>query len=155
VNVIYGVVEWLHVLAAIVALGANTTYGIWISRSARDPQHLAFALRTIRWLNLRLALPLYGVILITGIALVFVSGNPQMGQQLWLVASVVLYLVALALTALVYTPTLNRQMVAAETSGPDAADYKVAAAQGRQLGAITAVIFVVIVYLMVAKPGIV
>jgi len=36
--------EFLHVLLAIAAVGANIIYGIWTSRAAREPRALAFAL---------------------------------------------------------------------------------------------------------------
>ena len=37
----YNTVKWLHILAAIVGLGANATYGLWLSRVARHPAALA------------------------------------------------------------------------------------------------------------------
>ena len=30
---LYPILKWLHVLSAIVALGANLTYGLWITRA--------------------------------------------------------------------------------------------------------------------------
>ena len=50
---VYLILKWFHVLMAITALGANITYGVWFSRAARKPQHLAFTLRGIRMLNNR------------------------------------------------------------------------------------------------------
>jgi uncharacterized membrane protein len=39
--------KWLHVLFAIVAVGSNVTYGIWLGRAARNPDALPFTLRGI------------------------------------------------------------------------------------------------------------
>jgi uncharacterized membrane protein len=33
---LYNSIKWLHILAAIVALGANATYGIWLARVRRQ-----------------------------------------------------------------------------------------------------------------------
>jgi type II secretory pathway component PulM len=37
---LYLLLKWLHVLAAIVAFGADVTYGIWIARASRKPEAL-------------------------------------------------------------------------------------------------------------------
>jgi len=34
---LYNIVKWFHILAAIIALGANATYGLWLARAARSP----------------------------------------------------------------------------------------------------------------------
>ena len=70
-----------------------------------------------------------------------------------LLIALVLYVVLLALGFFMYTPTLRKQIAASEAGGPSSAEYQVAAAQGRQLGIILAVIVVAITFLMVAKPG--
>ncbi|MCC6617465.1 MAG: hypothetical protein IT341_00340 [Chloroflexi bacterium] len=42
---IYPWLKALHVLLAIVAVGANATYAVWQTRVEREPQHTGFALR--------------------------------------------------------------------------------------------------------------
>ena len=72
----YVLLKWVHVLLAITAVGANITYGIWIARSAKgDPKYHAQVLQTIRFLDNRIANPCYGLLLITGGAMVAVSRN--------------------------------------------------------------------------------
>lgn len=44
----YALLKFLHVLFAIVALGANATYGVWLARAGRDPAQLGFALRGVK-----------------------------------------------------------------------------------------------------------
>jgi uncharacterized membrane protein len=34
----YSVLKLIHVLAAIVAVGANVTYFVWLSRTRRQPE---------------------------------------------------------------------------------------------------------------------
>jgi hypothetical protein len=36
----YVVLKFVHVLLAIIAVGANITYGMWLGRAAREPAHL-------------------------------------------------------------------------------------------------------------------
>ena len=73
---LYLLLKWLHVLAAIVALGANLTYGIWIAHASRHPEALSFTLRSIKLIDDRVANPAYGLLLVTGLLMVFVVRLP-------------------------------------------------------------------------------
>ena len=53
----YLILKWVHMLMAIAALGTNLTYGVWLTRAARESQHLGFALRGIKILDDRIANP--------------------------------------------------------------------------------------------------
>ena len=53
----------------------------------------------------------------------------------------------------VYTPTLRDQIRVLESEGPGSEDYRRLAARGRNVGIALAIIVVIIVYLMVAKPA--
>jgi hypothetical protein len=52
-----------------------------------------------------------------------------------------------------YTPTLRRQIQLLDSDGVQSPGYQAAASRGRTLGIILAVLVVVIVFLMVVKPG--
>ena len=52
---LYLLLKWLHVLAAIVAVGSNVTYGIWVARASRNPKALPFTLRGIQLIDDRVA----------------------------------------------------------------------------------------------------
>ena len=43
-NTVYILLKYLHVLLAIIAIGFNATYAIWIARAARQPEHLSIVL---------------------------------------------------------------------------------------------------------------
>jgi uncharacterized membrane protein len=148
---IYVLIKWLHVLAAIAALGSNITYGLWMVRASREPAVLPFTLRTIKIIDDRLANPAYGVLLITGFAMVWVSDFPL--HTAWLEAALTLYVVMFLLAVFGYTPTLKRQIAALERGGIDSPEYRAAAARGRLLGAILGVVVITIVFLMVVKPA--
>ena len=147
---LYTLLKFLHVLAAIVAVGANVTYGVWLARAARDPGHLAFALRGVKTLDDRLANPAYGVLLITGVALLLAGGLPWTTP--WLLTSLVLYAVLLLLGLRMYTPVLRNQIALLEAESPNSEAYRRLAARGQRLGALIAVVVLLIIYLMVTKP---
>jgi uncharacterized membrane protein len=148
---LYPYIKFVHVLLAIVAVGFNASYGVWLARAAREPAHLGHVLRGIKLLDDRFANPAYGLLLITGLANVFIAGIPLTTP--WIAGALALWLVLIVVGAAVYSPTLRKQIAALETGGPDSAEYRALAARGRTVGIALAVIVVVIVFLMVVKPG--
>ena len=146
----YSLLKFLHVLAAVAAVGSNLTYGVWIAQGSRDPKVLPFALKGVKLIDDRLANPSYGLLLVTGILLVLVGHIPL--TTAWLICALVLYVAAVLLGVLGYTPTLKRQILLLESSGPASDAYKSAARTGTVLGVLLGVLAVVIVFLMVLKP---
>jgi uncharacterized membrane protein len=100
--------KWLHVLSAIVAVGANVSYGIWIARASRNPDVLPFTLRSIKLIDDRVANPAYGALLITGLLMVFVV--PFSLTTPWLLSALILYVLVVLVGLFGYTPTLRRQI---------------------------------------------
>jgi uncharacterized membrane protein len=149
--VLYLLIKWLHVLAAITALGANITYGFWITRATRDPAVLPFTLRSIKALDDRIANPSYGVLLITGFAMAGIGQLPL--RTPWLASALALYVVMVIVAVAGYTPALKRQIAVLERSGVNSSEYQAAAARGVRLGAVLGVIVIAIVFLMVVKPA--
>ena len=147
---LYNTVKWLHILAAILALGANATYGIWLARVRGNPAALAFTLKTIKLLDDRLANPAYGVSLITGLLLVWLGPYPLTAP--WLVVALVLYVGAILLGLFGYSPLLRAQIQAAETGGAESAEYAALSRRGTLMGIALAVMAVAIEFLMTTKP---
>lgn len=139
----------VHVGSAIVAVGANVTYAIWMSRAHRDRAHLVFVIETIRFLDRRLALPAYGLVLLTGIAMVargvysFTTG--------WIVAAIGLYLLAVVVGIVAFSPTIRRQLAEAKLD-PSSAAYAELARRNNFLTLVTLTVVGAIVVLMVTKP---
>jgi uncharacterized membrane protein len=148
---LYLLLKWLHVLAAIVALGANLTYGIWMARASRHPEALSFTLRSIKLIDDRVANPAYGFLLVTGLLMVFVVPLPLTTP--WLLTGLVLYILVVLVGLLGYTPTLRRQIQFLESEGFQSPTYQAVARRGTMLGAILVFLVIVLVYLMVVKPG--
>jgi uncharacterized membrane protein len=150
---LYTVLKFLHILLAIVAIGFNISYGIWLARARRHPEHLGHTLLGIKLLDDRFANPAYVLLLLSGLGMVFVGEIPL--TTLWIASALVLWLILLALGAGLYTPTLRAQIRALEASGPDSPEYRRLARRGTGLGIALAVLVLVIVALMVFKPTLV
>jgi uncharacterized membrane protein len=146
----YEVIKFFHVLLAIVAVGYNATYGVWLARAAREPEHEGFALRGVKLLDDRFANPAYVLLLVTGLLMVWV-GDLEL-TQFWILAALVLYAVAVGLGLLVYTPTLREQIAVLESSGPDSVEFRTLSRRGTTVGGVLAIDVIVIVFLMVTKP---
>ena len=146
----YEVLKFFHVLLAIVAVGFNASYAIWLARAAREPEHEGFALRGVKLLDDRFANPAYALLLVTGLLMVWV-GNLELAQ-FWLLTALVLYAVAVGLGLFVYTPTLRAQIAALETSGSGSPEFQALAKRGTTVGIVLAVDVIAIVFLMVTKP---
>ena len=146
----YEVIKFIHVLLAIVAVGFNATYGIWLARAAKEPEHEAFALRGVKLLDDRFANPAYALLLVTGLLMVWV-GDLDL-TQFWLLAALVLYAVAVGLGLFVYTPTLRNQIAVLESSGAGSAEFQTLSKRGTGVGVVLAIDVIVIVFLMVTKP---
>lgn len=148
---LYLLLKWLHVLAAIIAAGANFTYGIWIARASRNSDVLPFTLRSIKVIDDRVANPAYWLLLIIGLIMVFV-GKLQLTTP-WLLTALILYALVVLTGLLVYSPTLRRQIEVLESEGFDSRHYRILARRGTILGVLLGILVIVIVFLMVVKPG--
>ena len=147
----YEIMKFVHVLMAIVAVGFNASYAIWLRRAARAPEHQSFALRGVKVLDDRFANPAYALLLVTGLIMVLTTPGLDL-TTFWILVALILYVVTVAVAAGVYTPTLRKQIEVLEAEGPASARYRALARQSTVSGVALGVIVVVIVFLMVTKP---
>ena len=148
----FQLIKFVHVLLAIVAVGFNASYGIWLARAAKTPQATqSYVLRTIKFMDDRIANPAYGLLLVTGLFMVFSAGIPF--SRLWIAIAIGLWLVLIFVGLGVYTPTLRDQIRVLESEGPGSDAYQRLASRGRSVGIVRAIIVVVIIFLMVTKPA--
>ena len=142
--------RFAHILLAIVAIGANLTYALWLRIGERDPEHLAYTIRGIRAIDRRVANPAYGLLLVTGLAMTFFSGVPL--AQGWLVVAIALYVAAALVGYFVFGPVVRRELAALERGGVGDPEYLRFRGRARQLGILTTTVVLIILALMVTKP---
>ncbi len=146
----FEVMKFLHIGFAIIALGFNASYGIWLGWAARHPDHQGHVLRGIKILDDRFSNPAYALLLVTGV--IMVATSPFEITEFWIAVGLVLYAVAIVMGLLVYTPTLRRQIEAFESEGPHSPEFGRLSTRNRVVGILLGVDVLTIVFLMVTKP---
>jgi uncharacterized membrane protein len=145
----YLALKLIHVLAAIVAVGTNVTYFVWLSRTRRQPEQGACVLPGIKALDARLANPAYVVLPVTGILMVL---DADLGfTTFWIITAIILYVAMGLIAGVLFSPALRRQVEIA-TSDAEPSVYAEAARRTTVTGIITMVPIAAILYLMVIKP---
>ena len=145
------VVKFFHVLLAIIAVGVNASYGIWLTRASKEPNHELHVVRGIKFLDDRVANPAYAGLLITGLLGVRFGGYSF--KLFWLKTGLGLYIALALVAALVYTPTLKKQVQLLEAGSGGTAEYQALSKRGRMVGGALGVMVIAIVFLMVTKPA--
>jgi uncharacterized membrane protein len=144
------IVKYIHILAAILAVGLNISYAVWIIRAQRDPAHMTFALKGVKFLDDRIANPAYGLLLLSGLLMVFLVPYPI--TTFWIDVALVLYVVLVVVAISQYTPTLRKQIRLAEAGDTTSAEFSGLAKRSQILGQALGVIVLVILAMMVFKP---
>jgi uncharacterized membrane protein len=146
---------WLHIALAIVGLGPTFTFPIWTAMARKaGPEHVPFALRTLHTLITRMVAPLAILLLASGIALIVV-GEWNLIANEWLWIALTLYVVNLTLNLGVALPNLNAVLgILASGQAPQRqAELETRGKRQRLLGMASGLLVLVILGLMVWKPG--
>lgn len=147
---LFSTLKFIHIFAAAIAVGMNISYGIWIARAQNDLASNTFALKTIRFIDDRIANPAYGVLLLTGLLMVWRLQIPIL--TLWIDVALVLYVVLLVVGIGFYSPTLRSQVKLVEAGDSTSAEFQRLGSRGRILGITLGVIVFLILVIMVFKP---
>ena len=141
----------VHVLSAIVAVGTNVTYFVFLRAMGDRPQpEQSFILRTIMWLDSHLANPGYTVLPITGVAMVLVG---DLGfTTFWIALAIGLYILVGVFAGALFAPALRKLTAIVEGEGPASPSYAEAARRTVSRGFLTMLPVAGILYLMVLKP---
>ena len=113
----YTLLKFIHIAAAITAVGSNITYGVWNALAAREAAHMSFMLKGIKFLDDRIANPSYGVLFLTGLLLVFV-GHWSI-TSLWIIVAIVLFVAVAVIGFAVFSPVLTLTLPVPLPCGPD------------------------------------
>lgn len=148
----YEIVKTLHVLTAIIGFGTLALQGV-AARAALDNKGPAGGLvaRTSTKIS-SIAEVAILLVPVFGIALVFMSGDVYRFEQPWLSASFVLYLIGLGLGLGVIRPAAKRF----DAAVGDPAQAEEAERLGKTLAIVSGIanlLWVVVLFLMVLKPG--
>lgn len=159
---LFSVLLFTHVLGAIIAFGPTFSSPIIGRMGAQERAHGNFAMRVSRQLARVQIVPLAIVQGITGLGLIIV-GNIDLAKAMWLMISIVLYLIAIGFAIFVQTPLAIR-IIAMTTPPPGAPPPSGPPAGGpppelaglikrvKRGGILLIVLVTAIVFLMVVKP---
>ena len=149
-STVYLILKLIHIFSAIVAVGSNITYGVWNARASADPAHAGFALKGIKFIDDRIANPAYGVLLLTGLTMVFV-GHYSI-TALWIIVALVFFVAVGVLAFRVYSPLLRNQIRLVDAGDTTSPEFKGLERRSRTLGPILGLLVLVILVMMVFKP---
>lgn len=145
----YVLVKFLHILIAILALGTSAGLGIVLEFYGDHPTHGLFVLRAIERIVAFFVIPGYMLMLATGLWMVHLSW-PLTAK--WIQTALALWGIGIVMLG-ISLAVLHKQIGLFDTKGPASTSYRRASLLGRGLGAAAGFVVVMILYLMVFKPG--
>jgi uncharacterized membrane protein len=147
----YLTIKFFHIVLAIVAIGANMTYGVWFARANQNPAFAPVALRGIKFMDDWIANPAYLLMLPTGIAMVLVAHLSFATH--WISWAMTLWVIAVLAGIFGYSPTLRAQIATVDREGIASPAARALATRGYVWSAVLGVVVFAIVVLMVFKPA--
>jgi len=149
---------FLHILSAIVAFGPTFAFAIYGAQAGKEPQHANFMARANHVVSDRLVFPLVLSMPVTGVLILIASGR-DLTRSAWLVTAIAIYVFAVLYSYFVQRPATLKLIdltstppPAGSTGGPPP-EVLTTVAKIRRGGMILGLSVVVIVFLMVVKPG--
>jgi uncharacterized membrane protein len=133
----YDLVKYLHVVAAITAVGFNLSYGVWLTVTARTPEHRLPVLRTVKRLDDWIANPAYVVLLLSGLAILAIGSIPI--TTTWILAALGLYALLVVLGLGVFGRALATQIRLLQDGSASPAAYDVVVGRTTWSGALLVV----------------
>ena len=149
---LYQMLKFIHVFAAIIAVGFNFSYIVWLVRGKMEKEHLLFSLKGIKLMDDRVANPCYGIALITGFAMSYVGGYNILAIP-WILYPLILFAIMGILAFGFYSPTLKKQIKIVEEYGGDSPEYKAIEKRQMLVGGILFVLAISVIAIMVIKPS--
>ena len=145
----------IHVLGAIVGFGPAFTYALLGPRAGKaGPQGGVAIMESMVAIERRMILPVAAAVQpLSGLALIFLAGySNNFFQHYWLWIAILIYIANFYLAILVQTPLLER-MIQLAKAGPPGPEFMAVAKRTQTFGPIITIGLVVIIILMVLKPG--
>jgi hypothetical protein len=151
-------VLFLHVIGAILAFGPTFAYSFIGGMGGKEPQHANFGARVTARIGSGLVYPLAILQGVTGLALILIASIDVMGHA-WLTIGIGLYLIALTYSLTIQRSALHRVIELTSAPPPAGAppgpppELLATVKRVQRGGMALGVMIVVIVFLMVVKPG--
>ena len=145
----------LHIGAAIIGFGAAFSFAVLGPLSAKTggPQALGM-MKGIVKIEKTLVYPAIVIQPLTGALLIFEQGlDNDFFSHYWLWLAIVLFAVAVYLAIFQQTPTIEKMIEAAESGRADTPEFAALGKKAATFGPILSVMLLVIIFLMVVKPG--
>lgn len=146
----------IHVLGAVVGFGPTFAFAVLGPLAGKSgPQGGVAILESMEAIEKKLVVPVAAVVQpLTGVLMIFRAGfNHDFFQHKWLVASIGIYVVAFYLAVFVQTPAIVKMIHTAKEGGGGSPEFQKLTKKTSTLGPILTIMLVVIVVLMVWKPG--
>jgi uncharacterized membrane protein len=163
---LYDLLLFLHILAVVVGFGGVMLNGVYAARAKRAGGREGVAvMETNTFVSDKVAEPFIYAVFVLGILLVLVGDEVWEWDQAWINISMLLYIVGIALSHAVMRPavrrlnTLTAQLASAGPNPgaggppPEVAEVEALGKRVGLVGMILNLIVVVIIFLMVFKPG--
>ena len=147
---------FLHVLAAIVAIGPNFAYSTIRAAGRQEPQHANFGLRVSHLISARLVYPVGLVIPATGLSMIVLLGLDLTSRSSWwLDAALVIYASVYLYSFFVQRRVIERIIdLTSSPFGPGGPPPELGAlaVRAQRGGSAMLILLVAVAFLMVVKP---
>jgi len=153
-----GLFPWLlflHVVAAIVAIGPNFAYATIRDLGRHEPQHANFATRVSHEISARLVYPVGLVIPATGAAMILVLGIDLTSRAFWwLDVAIVIYVAVYLYSFFVQRRIVERiiDLTSSPPAGGPPPGLAAFATRAQRGGTAMLVLLAAVAFLMVVKP---
>lgn len=149
----YELFKTIHVLAAIAWVGGVIVSQVLASLAVQsgDPQKLIGFVKDQAWLGKRYFAPASVLVILGGIAMVIESGWNF--SDLWIVIGISIYVVSVIIGMFFLTPGSEKMLVLANERGTEDQATQDAARRLTMLSQVDLVLLVLVVAVMVIKPG--
>lgn len=152
----YYILLFVHLTGIVLLLGNITVTAVWkvFANRTDDPRIIAFGQRLVTGTDFGLTIPGIALTMIGGYGCAIVMGYPLF-EDLWLIASQILFVIAGLIWLGILVPIQIRQAKLARgfaNGGTISAEYRALSRRWITWGLISTVPLVIVLWLMVTKP---
>ncbi len=154
-SLLIAIVLLVHALGAIAGFGPVFAFSVLGPMAGKaGPQGGIALMEGMVAIERRLIVPIaVAVQPLSGLALIFLAGyNNAFFSHYWLWIAILIYIATFYTAVLVQTPLIEK-MIRMAKAGPPTPEFMAIARRTQVLGPLTTVALVVIIVLMVTKPG--